>query len=102
MQPVREPLNSRFLFPLTERRFTYVSYERWLDRLADRDVVPMQQFAAGDGDFALRHDVDSSLESALELARREHDRSRWCAIGARVGSDCHKHRNNPRASHALF
>jgi hypothetical protein len=74
MQRVREPLNSRFLFPLTERRFTYAWYERFLDRLADRDVVPLREFAQGRGDLALRHDVDSSLWSALELARREHDR----------------------------
>ncbi len=74
MQRVREPLNSRFFFPLTERRFTYAWYERFLDRLADRDVVPMREFAQGSGDLALRHDVDSSLESALELARREYHR----------------------------
>jgi hypothetical protein len=74
MQRVREPLNSRFLFPLTERRFTYALYESFLDRVADRDVVPMSEFAQGRGDLALRHDVDSSLESALELARRERDR----------------------------
>jgi hypothetical protein len=74
MQRVREPLNSRFLFPLTERRFTYARYERFLDRVAGRDVVPMREFAQGRGDLALRHDVDSSLESALELARRERDR----------------------------
>jgi hypothetical protein len=74
MQRVREPLNSRFLFPLTERRFTYSQYERFLDRAADRDVVPMREFAKGRGDLALRHDVDFSLESALELARRERDR----------------------------
>ena len=72
MQRVREPLNSRFLFPLTERRFTYAWYERFLDRLAGRDAVPMREFAQGRGDLALRHDVDVSLESALELARREH------------------------------
>ena len=74
MQRVREPLNSRFLFPLTERRFTYAWYERFLDGLAGREVVPLQEFADGRGDLALRHDVDSSLESALELARREHQR----------------------------
>jgi hypothetical protein len=74
MQRVREPLNSRFLFPLTERRFTYASYERFLDRLAGREVVPMREFAEGRGDLALRHDIDSGLESASELAHREHDR----------------------------
>jgi len=74
MQRVQEPLNSRFLFPLTERRFTYASYEAFLDRLAGRDVVPMREFAQGRGDLALRHDVDSRLESALELARLEHRR----------------------------
>lgn len=71
MQRVREPLNTRFFFPLTERRFTYGWYERFLDRLAERQVVPMREFAQGRGDLALRHDVDSRLEGALELARRE-------------------------------
>ena len=74
MQRVREPLNSRLLFPLTERRFTYACYERFLDRLGDREVVPLREFAEGRGDLALRHDVDSSLESALELADQEHAR----------------------------
>ena len=69
---VKEPLSSRVLFPLSERRFTYAEYDRFLDRLAGRDVVPLREFAAGRGDTALRHDVDDRLESALELARREH------------------------------
>jgi hypothetical protein len=71
---MREPLSSRLLFPLTERHFTYGEYERFLDRLADRSVVPMREFARGAGDVALRHDVDSRLDSALELARLEHAR----------------------------
>jgi hypothetical protein len=62
------------LFPLVERRFTYAEYARFLDRLSDRAVVPMRDFARGEGDLALRHDVDSRLDSALELARLEHDR----------------------------
>jgi hypothetical protein len=74
MQRVREPLNTRFFFPVTERRFTYAWYERFLDRLGDREVVPMREFAQGSGDLALRHDVDSNLESAFELARREYHR----------------------------
>jgi hypothetical protein len=71
---VKEPFSSRVLFPLTERRFIYAEYERFLDRLAGRDVVPLREFAAGQGDTALRHDVDDRLDSALELARREHAR----------------------------
>ena len=71
---VKEPLSSRVLFPLSERRFTYAEYDRFLDRLAGREVVPLWEFAAGRGDMALRHDVDDRLESALELARREHAR----------------------------
>jgi hypothetical protein len=71
---VKEPLASRVLFPLTERRFIYAEYESFLDRLAGRDVVPLREFAAGQGDTALRHDVDDRLDSALELARREHAR----------------------------
>jgi hypothetical protein len=71
---VKEPLASRVLFPLVERRFTYAEYERFLGRLAGRDVVPLRAFAAGLGDTALRHDVDDRLDSALELARREHAR----------------------------
>jgi hypothetical protein len=68
---MKEPLSSRLLFPLVERRFTYPEYERFLDRLEGRAVVPMRSFARGDGDTALRHDVDSRLESALELAELE-------------------------------
>jgi len=71
---MKEPLSSRLLFPWVERRFTYGEYGRFLDRLGDRRVVPMREFARGAGDLALRHDVDSRLESALELARLEHDR----------------------------
>ena len=71
---MNEPLTSRLLFPLVERRFTYGEYARFLDRLGGRRVVPMREFARGEGDLALRHDVDSRLESALELARLEHER----------------------------
>jgi hypothetical protein len=73
MQRVREPLNTRLFFPLTERRFTYAWYERFLDRLGTREVVSLREFAQGRGDLALRHDVDSRLESALVLARLEHE-----------------------------
>jgi hypothetical protein len=69
-----EPLSSRLLFPLVERRFTYGEYARFLDRLDGRGVVPMREFARGDGDLALRHDVDSRLDSALEVARLEAER----------------------------
>lgn len=62
------------LFPLVERRFIYAEYARFLDRLGGRVVAPMRDFARGEGDLALRHDVDSRLDSALELARLEHDR----------------------------
>ena len=68
---MREPLSSRLLFPWWERRFTYGEYARFLDRLGGRVVVPMREFARGAGDLALRHDVDSRLGSALELARLE-------------------------------
>ena len=71
---MKEPLASRLLFPWTERRFTYAEYERFLDRLAGRAVVRLREFARGGGDVALRHDVDSRLDSALRLARLEHDR----------------------------
>ena len=71
---MKEPLASRLLFPWTERRFTYAEYERFLERLAGREVVPLREFARGAGDLALRHDVDSRLDSALRLARLEHDR----------------------------
>ena len=68
---MNEPLSSRLLFPLAERRFTYREYARFLDGLGGREVVPMRELARGDGDLALRHDVDSRLESALEIARLE-------------------------------
>ena len=71
---MKEPLASRLLFPLVERRFTYREYGRFLDRLRDRDVVPLRELARGAGDLALRHDVDDRLESALVLARLEADR----------------------------
>jgi hypothetical protein len=71
---VKEPLASRLLFPWTERRFTYVEYEGFLDRLDGREIVPLREFARGAGDLALRHDVDSRLDSALWLARLEHER----------------------------
>jgi hypothetical protein len=69
-----EPWTSRIAFPLTERRFVYAEYERLLDRLEGREVVPLREFSSGQGDIALRHDVDDRLESGLELARREHAR----------------------------
>ena len=69
-----EPLSSRIAFPLVERRFTYREYAGFLHRLGERVVVPMREFASGDGDLALRHDVDLRLQSAIELARIEHDR----------------------------
>jgi hypothetical protein len=72
-ETVKEPLSSRLFFPWTERRFTYGEYGRFLDRLGDRDVVTLREFAQGEGDLALRHDVDSSLESALELGRLERE-----------------------------
>jgi len=68
---VQEPLNSRLLFPWTERRFTYAAYSQFLERLRDLTVVPMREFARGVGVFCLRHDVDSRLDSALELAALE-------------------------------
>jgi hypothetical protein len=71
---VKEPLASRLGFPWTERRFTYAEYDRFLGQLADREVVPLREFARGAGDLALRHDVDSRLDSALRLAHLEHDR----------------------------
>lgn len=71
---MKEPLSSRLAFPIVERDFTYGEYERFLDRLGERAVVPLRDFARGEGDLALRHDVDDQLDSALELARREHDR----------------------------
>jgi len=72
---VKEPLASRVLFPLTEGAFTYRHYARWLDRLAERTVVPLRELSATPAPVVgLRHDVDSRLDSALELARLEHER----------------------------
>ena len=71
----------RALFPVFERSFTYDSYDRLLDGLADQarfEVVPLREFAATRSPsravVALRHDVDYRLDSALELGRREHAR----------------------------
>jgi hypothetical protein len=71
---VKEPLASRLLFPWTERRFIYGEYERFLDRLGSRAVVPLRELARGAGNLALRHDVDSRLDSALRLAELERAR----------------------------
>jgi hypothetical protein len=71
---VREPLSSRLLFPLTERRFTYREYARVLDRLSSREIVPLRDFARGRGNLGLRHDVDLRLDSALVLGALEHER----------------------------
>ena len=71
---MKEPLRSRLLFPVTERRFTYRELARFFERLGDRDVVPLREFAQGAGDLALRHDVDSRLDSALAFARLEYER----------------------------
>jgi hypothetical protein len=57
-----------------ERRFTYGEYALFLARLSAREVVPLREFGRGRGDLALRHDVDSRLESALELAELEAER----------------------------
>src|SRR5258708_22772208 len=72
---VKEPLASRCLLPLTERAFTYRSYAEWLTRLDPGRVVPLRELAAAEARVVgLRHDVDDRLESALVLARLEHDR----------------------------
>jgi hypothetical protein len=71
---------ARVVFPLTERTFTYERYDRVLERLVAGGfrVVPLEELRAADRSGApvvgLRHDVDESLESALELARLEHAR----------------------------
>lgn len=46
----------------------------FLDRLGGRSVVPLREFARGDGDLTLRHDIDSRPDSAVELARLGHER----------------------------
>jgi hypothetical protein len=77
---VREPLGSRLLFPITERSFTYRSYAAFLDQLVATErfqIVPLAELAEaprGRPTISLRHDVDSRLESALQLAVREHER----------------------------
>jgi len=69
---MREPFASRVLFPLTERSFTYRRYDAWLERLGDRRVVPLVELAKAEAPaLGLRHDVDTRLDSALELARLE-------------------------------
>src|SRR5437870_3990018 len=74
-QTVKEPLASRLFFPVTEGAFTYRRYDDWLARLAGRNVVPLRELtAAPTPALGLRHDVDSRLESALELGRLEHAR----------------------------
>jgi hypothetical protein len=70
----------RALFPLVERTFTYDRYDDLLARLEGSpvQVVPLRDFrgtsAAERPVVGLRHDVDESLESALELGRLEHAR----------------------------
>lgn len=68
----------RAAFPITDRAFTHPRYDRFLRRLASADVsvVPLRDFAATPAAeravVSLRHDVDVSLRSALELAGLEH------------------------------
>lgn len=73
----RRPLR-RLAAPVRDRRFTYASYRRFLDRLKDADVLvlPLRELGVGAERpvVALRHDVDDRLESALEIARLEADR----------------------------
>ena len=74
-QTVKEPLSSRLLFPATERAFTYRRYDEWLAWLVPERVVPLRELAAAEAPvLGLRHDVDSRLDSAVELARLEHRR----------------------------
>ncbi len=74
-EAVKEPLTSRLLFPLTERRFTYRHYDRWLARLDPARVVPLRELAGAQPPaVGLRHDVDDRLESAVAFARLEHAR----------------------------
>lgn len=75
----KQHLPRRLLFPILEREFTYRSYERLLQRLADADrfrVVPLNEFESTTNDarpvIGLRHDVDRRLKSAVTLARLEH------------------------------
>lgn len=64
----------RLLVPLHERAFTYARYGRFLDRIRGRRVVPLRELAASPGALGLRHDVDDRFQSALEVARLEHER----------------------------
>jgi hypothetical protein len=72
---------ARLLEPWRERRFTFDAFARFLDRLgADPDVatLPLRELhATRDAERVLvgiRHDVDVSLDRALELGRIEHGR----------------------------
>jgi hypothetical protein len=77
---LRPKRRRRVLQPLRERHFTYAAYATFLDRLvADERVraVPLREFRAAPRDHVvvgLRHDVDLRLDSALNLARLEHER----------------------------
>lgn len=70
----------RLLEPLRERRFTYAAYAAFLDRLVSDpgvQVVPLRDLLTkprGGVVLGLRHDVDDRLDSALRLARMEHER----------------------------
>jgi hypothetical protein len=78
---LRPRRRARLLQPLHERRFTYAAYGAFLDRLvADERVraVPLREFRDTPRDrvvVGLRHDVDDRLDSALRLARLEHERN---------------------------
>lgn len=81
MVGVKEPLSSRAFFPVTERRFTFAGYRRFVEGVAARDdlvVVPLREFrsscvGSASALLGLRHDVDESLERALVLARIENE-----------------------------
>jgi hypothetical protein len=74
----RRPL--RFIAsPWRDRAFLHERYEKLLQALADASrfhVVPLRELRGASSDrviVGLRHDVDDRLQSALDLARLEHE-----------------------------
>lgn len=71
----------RLLEPLRERRFTYDAYDAFLERIVGDEravTMPLVEMATSNEPerivVGIRHDVDVSIDSALELGRLEQRR----------------------------
>lgn len=71
--------SNSFLRFVSEKRFLYAYYERFLSAISDLkryQIVPLKDFRKTNPPdhivISLRHDVDGDLQSAIEMAKIEH------------------------------